>query len=57
MGLKNTVLPDGQPPTVAVTVLVQLCGLKANETELAAVLFTKMAKQGILTLTLYIILE
>ena len=41
MGVKHTVLPDGQPPTVAFTVLAHLCGPKANETEMGAVLFTK----------------
>ena len=41
MGVKHTVLPDGQPPTVAFTVLAQLCGPKANETEMGAALFTK----------------
>ena len=34
-------LPDGQPPTVAFTVLAQLCGPKANDTEIDAALFTK----------------
>ena len=41
MGVKHTVLPGGQPPTVAFTVLAQLCGPKANETEMGAALFTK----------------
>ena len=41
MGMKYTVLPDGQPPTVAFTVLAQLCGPKANEAEMGAALFTK----------------
>ena len=41
MGDQHTVLPDGQPPTVAFTVLAQLCDPKANETEMRAVLFTK----------------
>ena len=41
MGVKHTVLPDGQPLTVAFTVLAQLCGPKANETEMDAALFTK----------------
>ena len=41
MGVKRTLLPDGQPPTVAFTVLAQLCGPKANETEMGAALFTK----------------
>ena len=39
--VKDTVLPDGQPQTVAFTVLAQLCGPKANETEMGAVLLTK----------------
>ena len=39
--MKHTVLPDGQPPTVALTVLAQLCGPKANETEMGATLFAK----------------
>ena len=34
MGVNHTMLPDGQPPTVAFTVLAQLCGPKANETEM-----------------------
>ena len=41
MGVVPTVLPDGQPPTVAFTVLVQLCGPNANEVEMGAALFTK----------------
>ena len=41
MGVERTVLPDGQTPTVAFTVLAQLCGPKANEMEMSAVLFTK----------------
>ena len=41
MGVKHTVLPDGQPPTVAFTVFAQLCGPKANETEMGAALLTK----------------
>ena len=41
MGVKNTVLPDGQPPAVAFTVPAQLCGQKANETEMGAALFIK----------------
>ena len=41
MGAKNTVLAAGQPPTVAFTVLAQLCGPQANETEMGAALFTK----------------
>ena len=38
MGLKHTVLPDGQPPTVAFTVVAQICGPKARETEMGAIL-------------------
>ena len=37
----HSVLPDGQPPTVAFTVLAQPRGPKANETEMGATLFTK----------------
>ena len=37
MEVKHTVLPDGQP-TVAFTVLAKLCGPKANETEMGAIL-------------------
>ena len=39
MGVKHTVLLAGQPPTVAFTVLAELCGPKANETEMGTVLF------------------
>ena len=39
--VKHTVLPDGQPPTVAFTVLAQLFGPKANGMEIGAALFTK----------------
>ena len=45
MGVKHTVLPSGQPPTAAFTVLAQLCGPKANETEMGATLFTKNGEQ------------
>ena len=41
MGVKHTVLPDGQPSAVAFTVLAQLCGPKASETEMGAAFFTK----------------
>ena len=41
MKAKHTVLPNGQPPTVAFIVLAQLCGPKANEMEMGATLFTK----------------
>ena len=39
MGVKQTLLPDGQPLTVLFTVLALLCGPNANEME--ATLFTK----------------
>ena len=38
MTVKHTVLQDGQSPTVAFNVLSQLCGPKANETEMGAIL-------------------
>ena len=41
MGVKHTVLPDDQPPTVAFTVHARLRGPKANETEVDAIVFTK----------------
>ena len=41
MGVKHTVLPDGQPPTVAFIVLAQMCGPKANEAEVGAAIFTQ----------------
>ena len=41
MGVKHKVLLDGQPLTVAFAVLAQLCGPKANETEMGAALFSK----------------
>ena len=36
MGVKQTVLPDSQPLTVVFTVVAQLYGPKANETETGA---------------------
>ena len=41
MGVKHTVLPDGQPSTVAFTVLAQLCGPQANDAEAGVAIFTK----------------
>ena len=41
MEVKHTVLPGGQPPTVAFPLLAQLCGPKVNEKEVGAALFTK----------------
>ena len=34
-------LPNGQSPTVAFTLLAQLCGPKANETEIGTAFFNK----------------
>ena len=50
--MKHTVLPDDQPPTVAFTVIAQLCGRKANEMEMDVALFTTMTREGTLTMTL-----
>ena len=52
MGVKHTVLPDGQPPAVAFAVLAQLCDLKANEAELGAAISNKNGEGRTLTLTL-----
>ena len=41
MEVEQTVLPDDQPPPVALAGLAQLCGPKANATEVGAALFTK----------------
>ena len=38
MGVKHTVLQDGQPSTVAFTVLAELCGPKANGMEMEGIL-------------------
>ena len=38
MGVKHTVLPDGQAPTVAFSMLAQLCGQQAKETEIGALM-------------------
>ena len=51
----QTALPDRQPSTVAFSVLAQLCGPMANETEVGVALFTKMVRAG--TLTFYFILD
>ena len=53
MRVKHTVLPNGQPPSVASTVLAQLCGPKANETEMGSALFTKNDGGRSWILTLY----
>ena len=42
----ETVLLDSQLPAVAFTVLAQLCGSWANETEMGAALFTKIVREG-----------
>ena len=57
MGVTHTVLPDGQSPTVAFTVLAHLCDSKANETEMGATLFTKNYDGRTLTLTLTLTLN
>ena len=41
MGVKHRMPTDGQPHTVSFTVFAQLCGPKANETEMGATLFPK----------------
>ena len=46
MGVKHTVLPNGHPSAVAFTVLAQLCGPKANETEMGAAPFIKTLSEG-----------
>lgn len=38
---KHTVLRDGQPQSVAFTILAQLCGPKAHEREMNATLIDK----------------
>ena len=52
MGVKHTVLPDDQPPVVEFTVLAQLCGPRASETEKGATLFTKNSEGRTLTFIL-----
>ena len=54
MGVNHTVLPGDQPQTVAFTLLAQLCGQKAKESEMGAALFTKNGEGR--TLTFFIIL-
>ena len=49
MGVENTLLPIDYLPAVAFTVLAQLYGPKAKETEMGAALFTKMAREGTCT--------
>ena len=49
MGVKHTVLPDGQPRAIAFTLLAQLRGPKANETEMGATRFTKNGEGRTLT--------
>ena len=53
MGVKHTVLPDGQPPTVAFAVLAQLCDPHANEAKMDATLFTNTVRQGIFALSIF----
>ena len=45
----NRVLRDDQPPSVVFTVVAQWSDIQANETEMGATLFTKMAREGSLT--------
>ena len=54
IGVEHTVLPDGQPPTAAFTVLAQLYGLKANESEINAAIFTNMAKGKTLSVDIFV---
>ena len=51
MGVKHTVLPDGQPPTVPLIVLAQLCGPKANESEHPLADSQRMVREVTSTLT------
>ena len=44
MAVKHTVLPDGQPPTVAFTVHAQQCGPMANASEMGAALFSQKTR-------------
>ena len=53
MGVEDTVLPDGQPSTVAFTVLAQLWDPKAKETEVDAALFTKNGEGRTLALDIH----
>ena len=56
MGVKHTVLPDGQPPTGAFTVLAQMCGLNLMKRRWAPPYSPKMAREGTLAF-LYSILD
>ena len=49
-GSETHVLPDGQPPTVAFIVFVQLRVAQANEKEMDAALFAIKMREGPLTL-------
>ena len=46
MRVKLPVLPDGQLPTVAFSVLAQLYGQESDETEMGATLFTSKDGEG-----------
>ena len=46
MGVKHTVLTDGQPPNAAFTVLAQLCGPMVKEMEMGAILNTESPSSG-----------
>ena len=41
MGVKDAVLPDGQPATAIFTALAQMCDSKAKETEMDVTLLTE----------------
>ena len=45
MGVEHKVLPDGQPPTEAFTMLAQLCGPQAKGTEIDATLLIKNGEE------------
>ena len=47
--MSETVVLDSQLPTVVFTALAQLCGSKANATEMGAALFTKTGERRTLT--------
>ena len=53
MGVKHTVLPDGQLPTVAFTVLAQLRGQKLMKVRWAPPYSPKLVREGSLTLRAY----
>ena len=52
-GRKHTVLLDGQPPNVAFTVLAQLRGPKASETEVGATISIKNGERMTVSFTCF----